>query len=69
MNTISTQMPRRYRTLAATLLTAAATGTIAVGGLGSAAPAEAAADQWVAIAYSPVDKQYGIRTIAPRSRR
>jgi hypothetical protein len=59
MTIISTQMPRRYRTLAAAMLAAAATGTIAVGGLGSAAPPEAAEDQWVAIAYSPVDKQFG----------
>jgi hypothetical protein len=59
MSTTSMQFPRRYRTLAATVAAAAATGAIAVGSLGWAAPAEATADQWVAIAYSPVDKQFG----------
>lgn len=59
MTTISTRTNRRNRALAAAVLAAAATGAIAVGGLAAAAPAEAAGDQWVAIAYSPVDKQFG----------
>jgi len=59
MTTISTRTNRRNRALAAAVLAAAATGAIAVGGLAAAAPAEAAGDQWVAIAYSPVDKDFG----------
>jgi len=48
------------RTMGATLLAAAAVaGAVAAGGLGAAAPAGAAGDQWVAIAYSPVDKDFG----------
>jgi len=47
------------RTLAATVLAAAAVGAFTAGGLGAAAPAAAGEHKWVAIAYSPVDKQFG----------
>jgi len=59
MTTISTLTTRRNRAMAATMLTAAVTGLLAVGGLAAAAPADAAEHKWVAIAYSPVDKDFG----------
>ncbi len=59
MTTISTQSPRRYRAPAATLLASGALAGGTIGAIGVAAPAEAAADQFVASAYSPVDKQFG----------
>ena len=43
-----------------TLLAAAAVaGAVAAGGLGAATPAQAAPHSWVAVAYSPVDKDFG----------
>lgn len=52
------KIPAR-RMLAAAALSAAAMGAVTAGGLGAAPPAGAAGDTWVAIAYSPVDKQFG----------
>ena len=54
----SAKSPAR-RMMTATVLAAAAVGAFTAGGLGAAAPAEAAEHKWVAIAYSPVDKQFG----------
>jgi hypothetical protein len=58
MTTNMQNAPARYRwgTTAALLI---ASGAIAVGGLGAAAPASADVDRYVAIAYSPASGQWG----------
>lgn len=57
MTTIAKKPGRRM--LTATVLAAAAVGALTAGGLGAAAPAAAAEHKWVAVAYSPVDKDFG----------
>jgi len=47
------------RTLAATMLTAAALSGLVTGGLSTAAPATAASGEYVAVTYSTVYKVYG----------